>query len=108
MVFAAISQVTQGHVYIATIDALTAPDIRAWLRSPFTPEAEDNRVVHYMVPTIDITLSEDGPVNLIWVTSDLILERHSSSSAMTMRPNLFHSRDNDYRATYITIRDRPT
>ena len=107
MVFAAISQVTQGHVYIATIDALTAPDIRAWLRTPFTPEAEDNRVVHYMVPTIDITLSEDGPVNLIWVTSDLILERHSSNAAMTMRPNLFHSTSDTFRVVFMIVRDRP-
>ena len=34
MVFAAISQVTQGHLYITIIDALTAPDIRSWLCQP--------------------------------------------------------------------------
>ena len=107
MVFAAVSQLTQGHLYVTIIDALTAPDIRTWLRAPFDPEADNNRVVHYMLPTIDIELTDVGPSNLTWVTSDLILERHSSSGAMTMRPNIFHSTSDTFRVVFIIVRDRP-
>ena len=107
MVFAAVTQVTQGHVFITVIDALTAPEVRAWLRSPFDPEADNNRMVYYMLPTIDIELTDVGPSNLTWVTSDLILERHSSSGAMTMRPNLFHSTSDTFRVVFVIVRDRP-
>lgn len=107
MVFAAISQVTQGHLYVTVIDALTAPDVRQWLRAPFSPDAEDNRVVHYMMPTMDIELSDVGPSNITWITGDLILERHSSPSAMSLRPNQFHSTSDCFRVVFIIARDRP-
>ena len=107
MVFAAITQVTQGHLYITVIDALTAPDVRHWLRAPFSPDAEDNRVVHYTMPTMDIELSDVGPSNITWITGDLVLERHSQSSAMSMRPNQFHSTSDTFRVVCIIARDRP-
>ena len=107
MVYAAVSQVTQGHVYITIVDALTAPDIRAWLRAPFDPEADNNRIVHYMLPTIDIEISDAGPTSLTWITGDLILERHSSTGFLTMRPNLFHSTSDTFRVVFIIARDRP-
>ena len=107
MVLLAISQTTQGRVYITMIDALLSPDVRNWLRSPFNPEAEDNRKVHHMLPTADVELSEFGPCNVSWVMAGLILERHLSPSSLTMRPNLLHSTAGTYRLTYVTIRDRP-
>ena len=108
MVFAAVSQLVQGHIYSMIIDAMTSPDIRTWLRTPFSPGSDTNVVKYYAKPTMDITIIEEGPANISWVIADLTLERHSTSSGLSMRPNLFHSRDSDYRATYITIRDRPT
>lgn len=107
MVLLAISQMTQGRIYITVIDALLSPEVRNWLRSPFDPEADDNKKVHYMLPTADVEVSEFGPCNVSWVTADLILERHISPSSLTMRPNLFHSTAGTHRLTYIMIRDRP-
>ena len=107
MVFAAISQLTQGHLYIAVVDALIAPDVRQWLRSPFNPDSADNSKVYYMIPTMDVDISNFGPVSITWVTSDLIMERHSTTGALCIRPNLLHSDAETYRATYIKVRDRP-
>ena len=107
MVLLAISQMTQGRVYVTVIDALLSPEVRSWLRSPFDPESNDNKKVHYMLPTADVKLSDFGPSNITWVTADLILERHSSPGSLTMRPNQFHSTAGTFRLTYIMIRDRP-
>ena len=107
MVLLAISQLTQSRVYVTVIDAMLSPEVRDWLRSPFDPEEDDNKKVHYMLPTADVELSEFGPSNITWVTADLILERHSSPGFLTMRPNLFHSSAGTYRLAYIMIRDRP-
>ena len=107
MVLLAISQLTQSRVYVTVIDALISPEVRDWLRSPYDPDGDDNRKVHYMLPTADVELSDFGPSNITWITADLILERHSSPGSLTMRPNLFHSTVGTYRLTYIMIRDRP-
>ena len=107
MVFAAVSQLTQGHLYVAVVDALSAPEVRQWLRSPFYPGSTDNSKVYHMIPTMDIEISNFGPVSITWVTSDLIMERHCMAGALSMRPNLFHSEAGTYRLTYIRVRDRP-
>ena len=107
MVLVAVSQPTQGRLYITVIDTLLAPEVRDWLRSPFNPESEDNKKVHYMLPTADVTLTDLGPTNIAWVTADLILERHSSPSSLTMRLNQFHSTAGTFRLTYVMVRDRP-
>ena len=108
MVFAAVSQLVQVHFYSMVIDAMTSPDIRTWLRNPFFPDSDTNVVKYYAKPIMDITVIEEGPANISWVIAHLTLERHNTASGLSMRPNLFHSRDSDYRVTYITIRDRPT
>ena len=107
MVLLAISQLTQGRIYVTVIDALLSRDVRDWLRAPFDPEGTDNKKVHYMLPTADVEMSDLGPSNITWVTADLILERHSSPGFLTMRPNQFHTTAGTYRLTYIMIRDRP-
>ena len=72
----------KGRVYVTVIDALLSPEVRDPLRSPFDPESDDNKKVHYMLPTVDVELSDFRPSNITWVTADLILERHCSSGPM--------------------------
>ena len=55
MVLVAVSQPTQGRLYITVIDALLAPEVRDWLRSPFNPESEDNKKVHSTTGTFRLT-----------------------------------------------------
>ena len=42
----------KGRVYVTVIDALLSPEVRDPLRSPFDPESDDNKKVHYMLPTV--------------------------------------------------------